>query len=259
MKLEFSEPGLGCRLLVDAEEAVRERDLVELAHHEHRVIAEDGASNFDTVDRLLDEHLRVVPLGLVEGGRQFVRALHLAHAERRTRPRRFHEHGIGEALGVDGLVGGDGAELWSRDAGAARDRVRERFVHAQRRTLDVAAHVRDAGEFEQALDRAILAVLAVQQRQHDVEPNRLGTLIGEYKQSVHRAVRREGDGASTRLPVRARAFAEEPRPGLGDADVERLVLLEVEVARHLRGGLHRDVVLLRSAPEQDADAQPIHG
>ena len=56
-----------------------------------------------------------------------------------------------------------------RDATVAQDGLEEILVHAQSRGGDPCADVRDARELEQALDGAVLAEGAVQDRQHDVD------------------------------------------------------------------------------------------
>ena len=55
--------------------------------------------------------------------------------------------------------------------------------------LDVAAGVRDAGELQQTLHRAVLAELAVQDGQHQVEADRLVSSVLQDEQSVHASVR----------------------------------------------------------------------
>ena len=87
------------------------------------------------------------------------------------------------------LVRGDRPELRRRDPRVARDEIGEGLVHAQRRALDVAAHVGDAGELQQTLDRPVLAELAVQNGKHHVQTDRLVAPLLQDKQSVHASVR----------------------------------------------------------------------
>ena len=56
-----------------------------------------------------------------------------------------------------------------RDAAVAQHRLEEVLVHAERRGGDAGADVRHAGELEQALDGAVLAERAVQDREDDVD------------------------------------------------------------------------------------------
>ena len=151
-------------------------------------------------------------------------------------------------------------ELGSGDARVARDEVRQRLVHAQRRALDVAAHVGDAGKLQQALDRAVLAELAVQNGKHHVHADRLVPPLLEDEQSV--GTLRSGDSTAGRqLPVSQCAsgpLAQLPGAALRDPDVERLVLVEVEVLGDLLGRLDRDRMFFGTTPEEDGDSQPVH-
>ena len=105
--------------------------------------------------------------------------------------------------------------------------------------------VGDAGELQQALHRAVLAELAVQDGQHHVQADRLVPSLLQDEQPVHASVRRQhGRTAAAVLPVRVRAVAELPGAARRDPDVERLVLLEVEVSCDLLRGLDGD----RDAP-----------
>ena len=63
-------------------------------------------------------------------------------------------------------------EVRRRDSRALRHDVGQGLIHAQRRALDIAADVGDAGELEQTLDRTVLAELAVQHGKHHVQADR---------------------------------------------------------------------------------------
>ena len=92
-------------------------------------------------------------------------------------------------------------ERGSVDPRAPCDDVRQRLVHADRRALDVAAHVRDPGQLEQALHRSVLTRLAVQDRKHRVDVHR----------SASRRPRRRAVRASLG-PARSRLVGSRRRP-----------------------------------------------
>lgn len=77
-----------------------------------------------------------------------------------------------DVIGINVLARLDGPEVRRGDACAPCDDVRKGFVHAQCRTLDVAAYVGYAGELQQPLDRAVLAEPAMQYGKHHVQPDR---------------------------------------------------------------------------------------
>ena len=64
---------------------------------------------------------------------------------------------------------GDRDPRRDRHAGRLQHDLHEVLVHAQRRIEHAASRVRDLERVEEALDRAVLAVDAVQDRQHDID------------------------------------------------------------------------------------------
>ena len=78
-------------LLVDAEDAVPQRDLIHFSDDQVGTVAQHGAADLGADDRLLDQDLAVVLPCCRDGGVQLVGALDLGHAERRARTRRLHE------------------------------------------------------------------------------------------------------------------------------------------------------------------------
>ena len=157
--------GLG--LLVDPEEAVRQRDLVDLADDQVRVVPQDGAADLAADDGLLrsstfESYRR---RGRDRGGSSSGADTLLTPNDDPERAG-FTKTGYVEFVGVECSSAVD-----DRNSGVAMpalrgDDVGERLVHAQRRALDVAADVGDAGQLEQALHRSVLAELAVQDGEH---------------------------------------------------------------------------------------------
>ena len=174
MKVEFSEPLSGSLLLVDPEEAVRrERSgrprrrsapnrSPRMAHPTSLPTTASSISTFESYCRAAST-----------AREQLLFSSHLADAERRARAGRLDEDGIGEPVGIDLLARRDGPEVRRGDARASGDDVGQGLVHAQRGALDIAADVGDAGQLQQTLHRAVLAELAVQDGEHQVEADRL--------------------------------------------------------------------------------------
>ena len=78
-----------------------------------------------------------------------------------------------------------------RIAGASRHHEGEGLVHAQRRALDIATHVRDPGELEETLDGPVFAELAVQNRKDNVESDGLVLAALQNDQSMYVPVWRQ--------------------------------------------------------------------
>ena len=144
-------------------------------------------------------------------------------------------------------------ELRSGDSRASRDDVRERLVHADRRALDVAAHVGDPDSSSSPCTAPSSPVL----------PCRTGNTASMCtarhsppSTTSSPCVSRSGEITARRHcrpPIRRRSLAHLPDACLGDADVDRLVLLRVDARGDLHRRLHRHVMFLRAAPEQDRD------
>lgn len=112
------------------------------------------------------------------------------------------------------------------DARPGQQGAGDRLIHADGGGQRAAADKGDAGHLEQPLDGSVLAVFAVQNREHNVYLDNLtGMAAVQGNQPAHRAVRREERNAVARvlLPcaacdvVRA-AVGQEPAAGLVDAN-----------------------------------------
>ena len=174
---------------MDPEKAVRQGDLVDFAGKQVQVVPVDRASDLAAGDSFLDHDLRVVAPCGVHRALELFSAGDLGDAERRPRAGRLHEDGIADLVGVDVLVRRDGPEVRRGDSSAPRDDVREGLVHAHGGALDVAARVGDAGQLQQPLDRPVLAEPAVQNGQHEVQADRLVSLLVQYQQPGDASIR----------------------------------------------------------------------
>ena len=131
----------------------------------------------------------------------------------------------------------------------------------QRRAEHAGADVGDVGQLEQALDGAVLAHRAVQQRQHD------GALaVGRVAEHVDG--RDRVAGGSRWSGSASRPFGERPAASVGQRPRRRRgempigvmpVATRVGGAQHVRGSRATDVVLRRLPAEQDDEVDPIAG
>ena len=188
---------------------------------------------------------------------------------------------------------------WARNRAGTRDALLARlpaplFVKPANLGSSVGiSKVHDAGELEQALHRAVLAVGAVQHREHDVEAHALhdgalavaaldrglavtaalGAAVDAEERLVARPRHQVDLAGGARRPAgleagvldhlgrrhRARrALGQRPAPVLLDADRHRLVALAIEMREDRRRRCQRDFVLARSAAVNHADAKFFH-
>ncbi len=186
----------------------------------------------------------------------------LRDTHRRTEIGRFDEHGQAElgdgAFDERSGLTGTGAELDPaalRNPGLGGDDLGHRLVHAQRRREHPTAHVGHIGQLQHSLDSAVLAVRAVQQRQHDRRPI---ALTGDLRQRLHLGARGfEGVGqCGCRLgECGDRLVVADPRPAGGDAHRDQLVLGPIRCRKHVSCGNARHIVLGGRATEEDQEPQ----
>ncbi len=156
------------------------------------------------------------------------------------------------------------------------------LVHPDGGGQHAAADVGHAGQFQQALNRAVLAKRTVQHRKDDVE-SESGQCRGRFRASgaatidqhervVTRIRRKEhrATGAQARH-VAAHlldhfggrrggrwAIGEHPAAVLLDADRDGLIALPIDVREHRRRRRERHLVLARAAAVQDANTKSLH-
>jgi hypothetical protein len=120
--------------------------------------------------------------------------------------------------------------------------------------LDITTHIGDTGELQQPLHSAILAELAMQHRQHEVQTDHFVPPLLQHKQSAHTPVRRQHDRPTTTvLPIDVRTATKPPSTTLRDPDPERLILFGIEMPGDLLRRLDGDGMLFGTAPEHNSD------
>src|SRR5256712_848188 len=175
------------------------------------VVPEHAHLDLAAGDGAFDEDLPVVARRLVERPGQGVRVADLADPDRRAEIRRLDEAGEAEGLrdpARDALgrpppfVTGHHEVLDDGQAVGLEHRLHRRLVHPDRGGEHARADVGQVGELEDALDRAVLAVRAVEHDDDDVEVAHLG---GETPRGV-----RPGEGPPRRAVDRGGAVGQRP-------------------------------------------------
>ena len=117
--------------------------------------------------------------------------------------------------------------------------------------------VRHAGELEQALHGAVLAVRAVQERETRRRPDRTRRATQSGRRGA-RPRRRAGETAGSSRPriSSARASLSDPPAFRRDADRDDVVPVRVERAEHAAGGDAGDRVLAAATAEDHRDPDP---
>jgi hypothetical protein len=121
----------------------------------------------------------------------------------------------------------------------------EGLVHAQGRGEHAAADVGEAEHLEQALEGAVLAVRAVQDREHEV---------GAEGQEVAHGLAVADDAGERDL-----GRAGPPAAVAADAEEDGGVTRAVEGREHLGRAAERDLVLRAAAAEDEEEALGWHG
>ena len=140
------------------------------------------------------------------------------------------------------------------------------FVHADSTGTDIAAHIGDAGQFQQALDGAVLPVFAVEDRKDRIHREDGGLPIPDFHNAVDRPVRgKKSLGDILRLlpfvfgdPV-DRAGIAEPAAFFGDAQHNDVKRFMGNVAQHRGCGLQGDLIFCAGAAEHDGNGNLFHG
>ena len=154
------------------------------------------------------------------------------------------------------------------EPGGFEDHLHEVLVHADGGRQHAGAHVAGVGQLQEALDGAVLAERAVQQREHHVHGAEfLRDLVrGGHDQLVFAADfgqrhglgrgRDLGQGGRRERPVLRVAGGQHPLAGLGDPDRDDLVLRLVDGAEDPGRGHAADRVFAGTAAEQHRHAGP---
>ena len=222
----------------------------------------------------LDDDLRVVLRGGRDGGRQVGQVGHPGDAQAGPGARGLDEQRQPElgdarrdAVGVAvQLAREHHAERADGQAVAREHQLHHVLVHADRGREHPGADVPHVGQLEQALQRAVLAERAVQQREDDVDlaehPRQLPGLEHLDVAVVDRLRQQHVRGGVLDLrqapvgdrPALGVVVGEHPAAGGRDAHGEDVVAVAVDGAQHAAGGRAADRVLAGAAAEQDHHA-----
>jgi hypothetical protein len=236
---------------------------------------QDTALDLPALDRRLNDHLGVVFPGGLDRGLQLRLGIDTGDAHAGTGPRRLDEHRPAELFDLvhDPLALPPPAAVADhdvrpdRESGALPDGLHEALVHAGGAGEDPRAHVADPGELEQALDRAVLAVRAVQQRQHHVDvAERPGHLAGLHDDEIASRAERKDEGQAvaahlgqvTPLDREPLAGDQDPPAVTGDAHRDDLVAILVDRRHDTARGEAGDRMLRAAAAENDGDTDLAH-
>ena len=191
----------------------------------------------------------------------------LAYPHRGAGVGRFYKHRVtelflrllGKLFELLHLLVVDHQPFGHLDAVGLQDGVGDLLIHAVGAGDGVAAHKGDARQLEQALDGAVLAMLAVQHREADVYRHQLPALFGEQQHALVGAVRGDDGGAQggVLLPLLAgdlivAAGIFHPSAVLGDADAQHLIVVR-QVCQHRLDRHQGDFMLTGNAAEQHGD------
>ena len=180
----------------------------------------------------------------------------------------------GGGVGVP-LARGDQLPLAHVDAGGCQDGLGEVLVHGDGGGGHAAAHVAHAGHLEEALDGAVLAVAAMQEREHEVHVAEVlhaddarvrgirVALVGELNEVA--LARGQGDagrpgGDGLALPVlefqRRRVIGDaHPLAVARNAQRDHIPLGAVDSGQDAGGRRARDLMLGGASTEDDEDAR----
>ena len=130
------------------------------------------AFQFAALDRGLDDDFRVVPARFSDRRGKITGRGDPADPDGRTAARRFNEQREAKACNILGTGAGLPRAQHNVVTDGQPSRIDhllgELLIHSGRTGEDPGTHVRHAGEFQQTLDGAVLAVGAVQNRKHHV-------------------------------------------------------------------------------------------
>ena len=206
-------------------------------------VAQHRAFDLAPFDRFFDDDPLVVAERKIDRGTQRVDRLRFAHADGRTEVCRFDERRqtqrrdqLGDRVVAEvALVHGSRPHL--RNAVEREHLFGLGLVHREGRAEDTRPHVGHARQFEQALDGAVLAEWAVQQRKHDDRATRIGRIVDRGQQIECRSVRHQPLGQRVGAAVECghRVVGAHPATFARDADRFDVILREIDGREHVAG------------------------
>ncbi len=213
--------------------------------------AEHATVELTALDELFDKHLGVLGEGFAYGGHKIFGTFDFGGGHTAATSGRFDEEGQRElaedGVGVDGLVAVDKFGFGqAHHAEAAYHGVAITFVEGERGGVEAAGGVGYVQKVEVALEHAVLAWVAVDDDEGEVETH--GVAIGALKGEVGTV-----DGEMT-------AIVGEPIPAIAiDDNLVDIVFFVVEVFIYLASAVDRDVVFAGEAAHYQGDIFFRHG
>ena len=234
------------------------------------VVAAHRAFYFLPLYEPLEHHAGIVLQGEVHGRLQLRHVPRLGDAHAGARVGGLDENGPAQFFR---RAPGNDRQLWPLPAlhavpftaGNARcihHTVGNDLIHAHRAAQHAAAHIGQAGQLQQALYRAVLAVFAVQHGKHHVHGQAAADAVFKRHKPRQPAARADGCGhiAGVALPGAAakafhRAGVQIPAPVFRDAHGQHVVFFRVQIVQHAGRAHARHLVLAGRAAEQYGDFQ----
>ena len=143
----------------------------------------------------LDEDPAVIRRGHVERALQLFAVLRAGNADGRTERRRFDERRVLDLL-LDALddgltlllelLAGEPYKIQHREASAAQNLLHRDLIHADGRAQHAGGRIRDVRHLQQTLNRAILAVPAVEHGDHAVDMAQRRRHLGKQPRALRR-------------------------------------------------------------------------
>jgi hypothetical protein len=244
----------------------------ERRHHGAVGPLQHGALDLAADDGRLDQHLRVVLRAVAMAASRSSHAVTRvmpsedparAGLTKTGRPSRS-AFGVGQGRGA----GPQHHVVAHREAVGGEQLLGELLVHARRAGQHARPDVGHARELQEALDRAVFAVGAVEHREHDVDAREhLPRAAGlQHEQAAARRVAGQrqrgaggvdrGQGAVVDRQLAGVVGAHDPGAVGGDADRDDVEPLPVQVGQHAPGGHARDRVLAAAPAEDHRDPHP---
>ena len=196
-------------------------------------VANGGTFHFLPINKLFKHHFVIFPQGGVNGGVQLFTVVGLGDAHAGTRIGRFDKDRVGQAVFHAGQQGAALGFRFGSDGAApvavghmigVHDGIGNGFVHAGSGCQNAAAHIGDGSQLQQALNRAVLAVFAVQDGGDHIHRQQFIAVGAVHQQAMVAAVRAEhaGHAGSILLPAAAahalgRAAVFQPAALFGNA------------------------------------------
>ena len=137
----------------------------------------------------------------------------------------------------------------------------QRLIHGNSGCGNMGTHIGDASQLQQALHGAVLAVFAVENREHHIDPFTHHTVALEAQQALT-ANGRDGCTAVIRMGLPCTlgqhgivlAAKEDPIAFLGDTNGENVVLLLVDIVQYGFRGAQRNLMLGTHTAKKNTNA-----